>query len=138
VVYEKSDESIKSNVSSGSCLISERTKLHFVDYVFYFLFSWIITHSPHKIRKLINWYGLRVELSSLCCVFLFRTNYTVIEEIIHILKSLSFAATLNQINKWFNAVSTHRDCLFNWSNVNSPHVNSQVSATTSKNVLAIT
>lgn len=138
MVNEKSDESIKSYVRSGSGLISERTKLHFVNDVFYFLFSWIITHSPHKIRQLINRYSLGVELTGLGRVFLFRTNYAVVEEIIHVLESLSFAATLNQINEWFNAVTAHCDCLFDWSNIDSPHVNSQVGTTTSEDVLAIT
>jgi len=124
-------------VGRGNCHLGELLVFHFVNDVLHFLLGWVVTHSAHEERQLINGDLLVFKFACLCCVLLFGTDYTVVEEVIHILESLTLATTFNQVDERFDTFATHSNCLLNGCNTYLPHVDCQIFTTASENPLAI-
>jgi len=137
MIYKKCNKLVQSYMSCRYSVISKLTVFNFINHIFHFLLRRIVTHSSHQVRKLVNWNLFIVKLSSFCCIFFLSPNYAVIKEIIHILECLSFSTTFNQIYKRLDSFTTNCDGLFNWSNIDVPHVYSKIFTATCKYVLSV-
>jgi hypothetical protein len=93
VIHEQSYKLVQRNVRRRYSIVCKLTILDFVNHVFYLLFCWIITHSSHQVWKLIDRYLFVVQLSCLCGVLFFGSDNTIVEEVIHVLESLTFSSS---------------------------------------------
>ena len=124
MVHKQGDEAVEGDVSRWHSHLRELTVFHFVDDILHFLLGGVVAHSAHQVGQLINRHLLVLELAGFCCVFFFGADYTVVEEIVHVLEGLALASTLNKINEWFNTFTTHSDSLFDRGDTNFPHIHS--------------
>jgi len=137
VVDEQSDESVEGDVGRSHSHLSELTVLNLVDDVLHLLLGWVVAHSAHQVRQFVDGDLLIFKFTGLSSVFFFGTDYTVVEEVIHVLESLTLAATLDKVNERFDSFTAHCDCLLDGCNIHFPHVDSQVAATAGEDVLTI-
>jgi len=89
-------------------LFRQKLESNFVNHIFLFLFGRIVTHRPHQIRNFL-YRDLSIELSRFSCIFLFRPDHRVVEEVIHVLEGLPFPSTFDQIYKWLNPCAARLD-----------------------------
>jgi hypothetical protein len=122
MIYKKCYKLVQSDMGCRHSVISKLTVFNFINHIFNFLLRRIVAHSSHQVRKLVDGNLFIVKLSSFCCIFFLSPNYAIVKEIIHILECLSFSTTFNQINKRLDSFTTNCDGLFNWSNIDVPHM----------------
>lgn len=105
VVYEQPNELIKSNVGRSFSFLGKELESNFIDHILLLLLCRVVAHGAHEVRDLLDWH-FRIQLASLRGVFLLRSNHRVIEEIVHILESLTLSAAFNKVYEWLDARST--------------------------------
>ena len=55
----------------------------------------------------------------------------------HVLVSLTFFLSFNQVNEWLNTFSSQLYRLVNWGYIDGPHVNSKIVITASEDIFTI-
>ena len=50
---------------------------------------------------------------------------------------LALSTSFNELDEWFDSVTTHGDGLLDRGDINHPHIDSEVTSSTSENILAV-
>lgn len=136
MVDEELDECVEVDIELWLSHGRERAVTHLVTHVLDLLLRGVVSHSSHKVSKLVNWY-LAFELASLGRVLFLRSDHGVVEEIVDILICLTLSTAFNQLDERFNAIASHSDGLLNRADIDSPHVDCEVSTSASEDILAV-
>ena len=136
VVDEEPDESLQVDFEVWLTARSICAETHLVHHIFNFLLRRVVAHGSHQVSQLVYWHPA-FEFACLGRVLLLRADHRVIEEVVYVLVGLSCGATFDKLDKGLDTFAAHSDSLFNRRDIDMPHVDSEVRATTCEDKLAV-
>lgn len=123
VVNKELNEVFTVNVRLVLSFLSQDRETYLISHVLHFHLSGVVSHGSHQERQLLNRYD-SLKSTGRGGVFLHTSDHGVHEEVIHILESLSFTSSFDEVDEWFDGItSVHGDLFINRGDVNIPYVN---------------
>lgn len=136
MIYEKPNESVHIYEVCGITELRVNREFDLTLHVVYLLLSWVVTHRSHEIWQLSEWDGV-VQFSRLGGILVLRSDLRVVEVIFHVLVILALSTSLNQIDEWFDALTTKLDSHLNGIDINAPHFDREICTTACEEISTI-